>query len=41
MGGKPSKGTSKDGRLKENKPGGGSKKPAPFGGKKAPPFGKK
>jgi hypothetical protein len=30
--GKPSKGTPKDGRLKENK------KPKPFGGKKAPPF---
>jgi hypothetical protein len=37
MGGVPSKGTPKDRRLGRNK----SKPAAPFGGKKAPPFGKK
>jgi len=40
MGGKPSKGTPKDSRLKRNNPAAG-KKSAPFVGKKAPPFGKK
>ena len=39
LGGKPSKGTRKDGRLKPNKPKGG--KAAPFGGKRAAPFGSK
>jgi len=40
----PSKGTSKDKRLKVNKPAVGKKAPTkkqPFGGKKAPPFPKK
>lgn len=40
MGGKPSKGTPKDGRLKPNKPASGGKK-LPFGGKRAAPFGTK
>ena len=40
MGGKPSKGTPADRRLKVNKPA-ASKPSAPFGGKKAPPFGSK
>lgn len=35
MGGKPSPGTPADKRLSANKPS------SPFGGKKAPPFGKK
>jgi hypothetical protein len=39
MGGKPSKGTPKDKRLKTNKPAAG--KPQPFGGKNANPFAKK
>lgn len=39
MGAKPSKGTSKDKRLKANKPAAGKSKP--FGGKKANPFTKK
>ncbi len=38
LGGKPSKGTPQDKRLKPNKPGG---KAAPFGGKRAAPFGAK
>lgn len=42
LGGKPSPGTPKDGRLKQNKPAtGGGKKSLPFGGKKAKPFGTK
>lgn len=42
MGGFPSKGTPKDGRLKTNKaPKPGPAKGKPFGGKKAPPFTKK
>jgi len=41
LGGKPSKGTPKDGRLKPNKPASGGKKSMPFGGKKAAPFGTK
>lgn len=39
MGAKPSKQTSKDKRLKTNKPAAGKSKP--FGGKKANPFTKK
>ena len=40
VGGKPSKGTSADQRLKRNNPGAGNvvKKNQPFGGKQAPPF---
>lgn len=39
LGGRPSKGTPADKRLKPNKPKGG--KAAPFGGKRAPAFGTK
>ncbi len=39
MGGKPSRSTPADKRIKSNKPKGG--KAAPFGGKRAAPFGSK
>lgn len=41
LGGKPSKGTPADKRLKPNKSTGGGKKSMPFGGKRAAPFGTK